>query len=300
MKNVLNCEFQRRVRQRKREEAERYVSHHQHQHQPQHQQQQQQQQQQQHQLNRDERSFSQPNISCSLTARNNTSLNNNNALYINKNGNGKKTLYNINTDNSFSFSHSLASTDQLHSDENFRWQRSSDEKSLSQNSFCEKSICEKSISVGTKGSISAASSSTNLPYCGRPYVHKMHTAQKCRTSEVHKANIGNCSGPYVHKVSSVHKDPLCVLGDPPAHTEEAWQAVELQNSIRGNCRNSFGQKYPQIIGGKESENNICGEFEAGRSGGEKCGKCGSPFSSTFPQTPIYANVRILKLPRIGE
>ena len=303
----------------------------------------------------------------------------------NKNQNGK-TLYKSNTtDSGFYSSPSLASTAPPPSNEKFSWQRSFNEKSsisekligeklfseklfsekligqnsiseksISEKSFCEKSISEKSFCVGAKGSISAASSSTNLPYCGRlqhnvhkmhttskvhkansgdcgrPHVHKVHAAQQ--HSRVHKTNMEDCSGPYVHKVNSAHNELLCVHGAPSyAHIDscaETWQA----STIGGKYTNSFGQEYPQIfegehavsIGGQECGKSIGEGFGADRSM-EEFGKCGltppspnAPFPpspsppiapSSLPSPspphaiallPIYANVRRLQLPCLGE
>ena len=167
---------------------------------------------------------------------------------------------------------------------------------------------------------------------GRPYVEKMQRGeQHCRTSNVHKANIEDCSsgGAYVHKVnSSAHKGLLC------AHTgilcAETWQSVEHgPSSFGGKYRNGFGQKYPQVfggehavsIGGQECANSIGEGFGAERSRRES-GKCGcspptpstassSPPTASYPATapspphpvavpPIYANVRRLQLPCLGE
>ena len=158
---------------------------------------------------------------------------------------------------------------------------------------------------------------TNSGRSGRPYVEKMQRGeQHCRTSSVHKANIEDCSsgGAYVHKVnSSAHKGLLC------AHTgilcAETWQSVEHgPSSFGGKYRNGFGQKYPQVSGGQECANSIGEGFGAEWSRGES-GKCGcSPPTfptASYPATapspphpvavpPIYANVRRLQLPCLGE
>ena len=235
-----------------------------------------------------------------------------------------KPIQATNSDSGFSSSPSLASTEPPNN-EKFTNRKLLSERFLCRDStrekrFSEKSISEKSICMGTKESISAASSFADLPLCGQRYAHKLHKTQNVH--KMHSAHKDYCSsvhitrgpsvhpdcgmGPYVHrvrnsleesKVNSSHEESLlCVYKSPNNDScEEVWREERI---IGEEFANNFGQRHPQSLAKDDKSGDACEtDFggEHGNRNGEEYGKSGKfPAASTL--FPIYTNVRRLQLP----
>ena len=235
-----------------------------------------------------------------------------------------KPIQATNSDSGFSSSPSLASTEPPNN-EKFTDRKRLSERFLCRDStrekrFSEKSISEKSICMGTKESISAASSYADLPLCGQSYAHKLHKTQNVH--KMHSAHKDYCSsvhitrgpsvhpdcgmGPYVHrvknsleehKVNSSHEEGLlCVYKSPNNDScGEVWREERI---IGEEFANNFGQRHPQSLAKVDKSGDACETDFGGEHENRNCEEYGK--SGKFPAAsslfPIYTNVRRLQLP----